>query len=46
MNIFVLDEYPGDAARYLCDKHVVKMILESTQIISTGSTERGFSRSI
>ncbi len=42
MNIFVLDEYPGDAARYLCDKHVVKMILESTQILSTVSTERGF----
>jgi len=32
MNIFVLDEDPVVAAQYHCDKHVVKMILESAQI--------------
>ncbi len=35
MNIFVLDRNPKIAARYHCDKHVVKMILESTQLLST-----------
>lgn len=35
MNIFVLDEDPVIAARYLCDKHVVKMIVESFQLLST-----------
>lgn len=35
MNIFVLDRNPVLAARDLCDKHVVKMVLESTQILST-----------
>ena len=33
MNIFVLDENPVTAARYACDKHVVKMILESAQML-------------
>jgi hypothetical protein len=33
MNIFVLDETPYLAAEYQCDKHVVKMCLESTQIL-------------
>ena len=33
MNIFVLDEDPILAARMHCDVHVVKMILESTQIL-------------
>ena len=33
MNIFVLDENPIIAARYACDKHVVKMILESAQML-------------
>ena len=42
MNIFVLDECPSKAAEYLCDKHVVKMILESTQILSTVAIQRGF----
>ena len=32
MNIFYLDEDPVLAARSHCDKHVVKMILESAQI--------------
>ncbi len=35
MNIFVLDEDPKEAARQMCDKHVVKMIVESGQMLST-----------
>ena len=33
MNIFVLDESPVISAKYACDKHVVKMILESAQML-------------
>lgn len=35
MNIFVLSSKPAVAARMLCDAHVVKMTLESAQILST-----------
>jgi hypothetical protein len=35
MNIFVLDKNPIKAAQQHCDKHVVKMILESAQMLST-----------
>ena len=35
MNIFYLDKDPVLAAAYHCDKHVVKMILESAQLLST-----------
>ena len=35
MNIFVLDSNIKKCAQYHCDKHVVKMILESAQILST-----------
>jgi hypothetical protein len=35
MNIFYLDDNPATAAHYHCDKHVVKMILESAQLLST-----------
>lgn len=35
MNIFVLDYDPKICAKYHCDRHVVKMILESTQLLST-----------
>jgi hypothetical protein len=35
MNIFYLDRDPAKAARLLCDKHVVKMILESCQMLAT-----------
>jgi hypothetical protein len=35
MNIFVLDKVPEKAARDHCDKHVVKMILESGQLLAT-----------
>lgn len=35
MNIFYLDRSPKKAAEYHVDKHVVKMILESAQLLST-----------
>lgn len=35
MNIFYLDESPIDCATYHVDKHVVKMILEYAQLLST-----------
>lgn len=35
MNIFVLDKDPRRAAEYHCDKHAVKMILESAQMLCT-----------
>lgn len=35
MNIFWLDENLKKAAKYHCDKHVVKMILEYAQLLST-----------
>ena len=34
MNIFVLDRNPSKAAHMMCDKHVVKMIIESAQMLS------------
>jgi hypothetical protein len=41
MNIFVLDYEPTVAARYHCDKHVVKMILETAQILCTAQHRHG-----
>ena len=35
MNIFILDNDPVIAAQEQCDKHVVKMIVESSQMLST-----------
>ncbi len=35
MNIFVLDRNPEIAASYHCDRHVVKMIVEYAQLLST-----------
>ena len=35
MNIFVLNKDPVLAAQEQCDKHVVKMIVESAQMLST-----------
>ena len=35
MNIFYLDRDPVIAAQMMCDKHCVKMILESAQMLST-----------
>ena len=37
MNIFYLDKNPVKSpGQYSCDKHVVKMILESIQMLCTG----------
>ena len=41
MNIFVLDENHSLNVSYYCDKHVVKMILEYAQILSTVVRESG-----
>ena len=35
MNLFVIDKDPVIAAQQQCDKHVVKMIVESGQMLST-----------
>lgn len=35
MNIFFLDEHPFTAAKYHCDQHVSKMLIESCQILCT-----------
>ena len=35
MNIFVTDSCPVQSAREQCDKHCVKMVLESAQMLST-----------
>lgn len=42
MNIFVLDTDIARCARYHCDRHVSKMILESVQILCTALNKRGF----
>lgn len=39
MNIFYLDTDPNTAAQWQCDRHVVKMILESAQLLSTAHRE-------
>lgn len=39
MNIFVLSEDPFEAAQMQCDKHVVKMILESGQMLCAAHPE-------
>ncbi|MES2141432.1 MAG: hypothetical protein V4471_00880 [Pseudomonadota bacterium] len=41
MNIFYLDDNLSECAQYHCDSHVVKMILESTQILCTVLHESG-----
>lgn len=35
MNIFALSDCPWTSARFHCDRHVVKMVLESAQMLST-----------
>ncbi|MGD9659896.1 MAG: pyrimidine dimer DNA glycosylase/endonuclease V [Porticoccaceae bacterium] len=42
MNIFVLDTQIDKCARYHCDQHVVKMILESVQLLCTALNKKGF----
>lgn len=37
MNIFILDSDPVKSAQMQCDKHVIKMVLESAQMLSTVS---------
>ena len=49
MNLFVLDASPEAAARAHCNKHVVKMIVETAQVLSTvvhlkGETVEGIYR--
>ena len=39
MNIFILDDDPVKAAQLQCDKHVVKMILESAQMLCSVQPE-------
>lgn len=41
MNIFYLHSDPQTCAAYHCDKHVVKMILETAQLLSTAHWESG-----
>lgn len=41
MNIFVLDSDPRIAAKQHCDKHVVKMLLETVQLLSTARVTHG-----
>ena len=43
MNIFVLDTDIKKCAQYHCDQHVVKMILESVQMLCTALNEMGVS---
>lgn len=38
MNIFFLDRDPVTAAQYHCDKHVVKMCVETAQIVCTAAS--------
>lgn len=41
MNIFVLDNDIEKCAEYHCDQHVVKMTLESVQILCTALNKKG-----
>ena len=42
MNIFFLHKDPIRAAKAQCDKHIVKMVLETTQMLSTAARRNGF----
>lgn len=46
MNVFFVDRNPIIAAKSLCDQHVVKMTLETAQILSTACVELGVSSHI
>ena len=41
MNIFFLHKHPVIAAQMQCDKHVVKMVLETAQMLSTAVRAQG-----
>lgn len=43
MNIFILDYDIKRCSRYHCDQHVVKMILESVQMLCTALNKKGVS---
>ena len=40
MNIFILDDDPKQAAQWLCDKHICKMIVESAQMLCSAYPEK------
>lgn len=42
MNIFILDTDIDLCAQYHCDQHVLKMILESVQLLCTALNKKGF----
>jgi hypothetical protein len=44
MNIFILDYDPNKIAESLCDRHIVKMILESGQMLSTAHHVKGIKK--
>ena len=46
MNIFYLHHLPQIAAQMHCDKHVVKMIIESCQLLATAHHEHGNGRNV
>ena len=41
MNIFVVDYDPVIAGKSLCDKHTIKMVLESTQLLCSAARING-----
>ncbi len=46
MNVFYVDKHPVKAAEQMCDKHIVKMILESAQLMCTAHRELDVSNTI
>lgn len=42
MNIFILDRDITRCSQYHCDQHVIKMTLESVQILSTVAHKKGY----
>jgi len=42
MNIFFLSEEPNEAAKMACDRHSIKMILESAQMLSSVLRQHGY----
>jgi len=44
VNIFALDWDPFLAAQFQCDKHVVKMVLESAQILCSAFPDAPYKR--
>ncbi len=42
VNVFWLDEDPRLAARYHCDQHVNKLLLEAAQVLCTAARENGY----